>query len=360
MSYLEVVELNLNNPFRVQEVEQLLAKSNIQLDSHLDYTCGIYNESDELIATGSCFMNTIRCVAVDSKYHGEGLMSKLITHLLAIQYQRNHFHVFVYTKKCTAQQFEGLFFHKIAQTDTTALLENQRNGFEQYLQQVKDETTQYLEQADVVLANNNVGSIVMNANPFTLGHLYLIEEALKQCAYLHLFVVAEDVSVFPFEVRKQLIQAGTQHLDRIIIHSTGPYIVSSATFPSYFLKSEDDVIKAQIGIEAQIFAKIAESLNITKRFMGSEPFSHVTQLYNQQLQAYFNQSDSPLQIVEIPRMTTSTAQPISASTVRQFIQTNQWSILAQFVPQSTYQYLTSKESQPIIEQIQKTTDVNHY
>ncbi|EFA28598.1 ABC transporter, ATP-binding protein, partial [Haemophilus influenzae HK1212] len=38
------------------------------------------------------------------------------------------------------------------------------------------------------------GSIVMNANPFTLGHRYLIEQALQQCDHLHLFIVGEDAS----------------------------------------------------------------------------------------------------------------------------------------------------------------------
>lgn len=84
----------------------------------------------------------------------------------------------------------------------------------------------------------------MNANPFTLGHLYLTERASAENDTVHLFMVSEDASLIPFKVRRRLVTEGTSHLDNIIYHDSGPYIISSATFPSYFQKDMDSVIES--------------------------------------------------------------------------------------------------------------------
>ncbi len=44
--------------------------------------------------------------------------------------------------------------------------------------------------------NKRIGGIVMNCNPFTLGHKYLVEYAAREMDYLYLFVVEEDLSFF--------------------------------------------------------------------------------------------------------------------------------------------------------------------
>lgn len=56
-----------------------------------------------------------------------------------------------------------------------------------------------------------IGSIVMNCNPFTLGHRYLVEEASRQSDLLYIFVVEEDKSDFPFEDRFNMVKAGGQN-----------------------------------------------------------------------------------------------------------------------------------------------------
>ena len=65
---------------------------------------------------------------------------------------------------------------------------------------------------------NKIAAIVMNANPFTLGHLHLVEKASKENDILHLFIVSEDKSIIPFNERKQLIMEGTSHLKNIIYY----------------------------------------------------------------------------------------------------------------------------------------------
>ena len=79
----------------------------------------------------------------------------------------------------------------------------------------------------------------MNANPFTLGHQYLAEQAAAASSVLHIFLVSEGLSLFPYEARRRLAEEGTKHLDNVILHSTEPYMISNATFPGYFQKDED-------------------------------------------------------------------------------------------------------------------------
>ena len=149
-------------------------------------------------------------------------------------------------------------------------MENRRNGFEEYLASLAGTKTGGLSAA-----------LVMNANPFTLGHQYLVEKAASECDTLHLFIVSEDASLVPFPVRKRLVLAGTSHLPNVICHDSGPYIISGATFPSYFLKDEDMVIKSHAGLDITLFIQIAKALSVTSRFAGDEPYSHVTRIYNQ-------------------------------------------------------------------------------
>lgn len=64
-----------------KEVDALLAAEGIRRDRNLDYTCGVYDDAYEhLIATGSCFKNTLRCFAVSDKHQGEGLLLEQRTH----------------------------------------------------------------------------------------------------------------------------------------------------------------------------------------------------------------------------------------------------------------------------------------
>ena len=52
------------------QVEALLEQEGIRLDPHLDYTCVMFDENYKAIATGSCFGNTLRCMAVSSERTG--------------------------------------------------------------------------------------------------------------------------------------------------------------------------------------------------------------------------------------------------------------------------------------------------
>lgn len=223
-------------PFDKQQkakIDCLLQKQHIRRDPHLDYTCAIIDEQGEPIATGSLYGNSLRCLAVDQAYQGQGLLNQIVSHLIEEAYSRGHYHLFVYTKLAAAPLLLSLGFHVIAMVDDTlCFLENKKKGFENYLSQ--------LEKPQV--SPQKTAAIVLNANPFTLGHLYLIEKACADNELVHLFMVSQDSSLIPYYIRKELIIKGTAHLANIIYHDSGPYMISQATFPAYFQKDELAVI----------------------------------------------------------------------------------------------------------------------
>ena len=229
------------------KVDALLKQEGIERDGNLDYIAAMYDEDYNIIATGSCFLNTLRCFAVSHAHQGEGLLNQIITHLIEVQYERGNLHLFLYTKTTSAKFFGDLGFYEIARVDgTLVFMENRRDGFKSYLRRLEKTRT-----------DGKSGALVMNANPFTLGHQYLVEQAAAACETLHLFIVSEDASLIPFSVRKKLVAEGTAHLPNVVLHDSGPYIISSATFPSYFLKDKEAVICGQARLDIEVFKRIA-------------------------------------------------------------------------------------------------------
>lgn len=267
------------------QINELLLAEGIRRDANLDYTCGMYDEEMNIIATGSCFGNTLRCMAVSNAHQGEGLMNQIVTHLISIQFERGNTHLFLYTKCNSAKFFGDLGFYEIARIDgQIVFMENRKTGFTSYLEKLKKET----EQSEVFRqfscndsAKTKIAALVMNANPFTLGHQYLVEKAASENDILHLFIVSEDQSLVPFSVRKKLVLEGTAHLKNIIYHESGPYIISNATFPSYFQKDADAVMESHANLDLTIFVRIAQTLGINYRYVGEEPNSQVTGIYNE-------------------------------------------------------------------------------
>ena len=331
----------------LSKIDALLQKEGISRDGNLDYICAMYDGEDEIIATGSCFGPTLRCFAVSREHQGEGLLNEIISHLVEVQYARGNTHLFLYTKVSSAKFFGDLGFYEIARVDgTLVFMENRRKGFSGYL-----ETLERTKKEGVSAA------LVMNANPFTLGHQYLVETAAAQCDTLHLFVLSEDASLVPFAVRKKLVREGVAHIPNVVLHDSGPYIISNATFPSYFLKDEAAVIDGHARLDLAVFTKIAQALNVTHRFVGEEPTSQVTGIYNRIMAEELPKGGIACQI--IPRKEAG-GKAISASTVRQALQQENWELLQTLVPATTYRYFTSPEAAPVLERIRRAGNVVHY
>ncbi|MFD1485548.1 [citrate (pro-3S)-lyase] ligase [Lacticaseibacillus baoqingensis] len=326
-------------------VDGLLAAEGIKRDPHLDYTCAVM-QNDSILASGSLFKNTLRCVAVSSAHQGEGLMNLLVSHLIATAQSRGYTHLFVYTKVKAAKHFADLGFHEIARVaDQLVFLENRRDGFAQYCQ------------ALTASPKRPAAAIIMNANPFSNGHRYLLAQAAKANAVVHLFMVSDAASFIPYAVRKQLILAGIADLPNVIPHDTGDYLISSATFPSYFLKAPAVVIRTQAQLDTALFIQIAHTLGISRRYVGTEPTSTVTSMYNDVLKQTLPQHGIALSVV--PRLTQA-GQPISASAIRQALHDGQLEKIRPWVPETTYAFFNSAPGQAVIAKLQAAAAVKHY
>lgn len=329
-------------------MDRLLTQEGIRRDGNLDYSCGIFDEDEELIATGSCFGNTLRCLAVASDHRGEGLLNQIVGHLMEVELARGNSRLFLYTKPAAARFLGELGFYEIARVEgTLVFMENRRSGFRDYCQGLEREASR----------EGTAAAIVMNANPFTLGHRYLVERASEENDTVHLFLLSEEAGPIPHAVRRKLAEAGVQDLPNVRLHETGPYLISSATFPSYFLRDSDTAIRAQAALDLAVFTRIARCLGITRRYVGQEKTSHVTGLYNEVMKEKLPLAG--IECREIPRLEVE-GRGVSASTVRKAIQEGRLSAIRSLVPESTYRYFSDPESAPVREAIERCRDVIHY
>ena len=328
------------------QVRALLADEGLTLDAHLDYTCGLFDENDALLATGSCFASTLRCFAVAKAHQGEGLLNEVVTHLADVQAARGNFHLFVYTRPHSARFFESLGFSEIARPDDTLVfMENRKRGFEKFCERLSG-----------ARRPGTAAAIVMNANPFTLGHRYLAEQASARYDTVHLFVLSEDRSLFPADVRLRLVRAGVQEFPNVLVHETQDYLISAATFPAYFLKDSESAVRAGARLDAALFVKIAAALGISARLLGEEPLSRTTRIYNEVLSDALRTSG--LRAVILPRLCTD-GRAVSASCVRQLIHDGRLADARPLVPASTWAWLTSPAAQPVLEAVRAAADVGH-
>lgn len=182
-----------------------------------------------------------------------------------------------------------------------------------------------------------IGSIVMNCNPFTKGHRYLIEKAASQVEYLYVFVVQEDKSVFPFVDRYEMVKNGTQDMRKVCVIPSGDYIISQKTFAQYFTKDQVDMVD-DIDYDVHIFGEVvAKEFGISVRFVGEEPYDKVTRKYNETMKKLL--PEYGVKVIEIPRVTNDVGEIISASKVRKYLQEGNVEALKLMLPTSTLKYL---------------------
>ena len=308
----------------LSRLKAFLKMCGLSYDEGIDFSCALM-EDDEIIASGSLDGATLKCIAVSPLHQGEDLASRLITELRREAFSRGHDHLMLFTKPGNQMLFRPFGFHPVMRTADCLLMENKRSGLADYI-------------ASLGAARaGRTGAIVGNFNPFTLGHRYLVETAAAQCDHLHVFVLSERKSAFPPEVRMELAQAGCADIPNLSFHPTGPYLVSSATFPSYFIKDKAKVGGIHCGLDVGIFGeRIAPALNITMRFLGTEPNCPVTRFYNEQMKLLLPAHG--IEVIEIPRREIGDAA-VSASRVRALLDEKNFSEIRPLVPETTFEYL---------------------
>ncbi|MBR5430107.1 MAG: [Firmicutes bacterium] len=327
-------DLNPQLSFERQELAAFLEKHHLRYEDDIEFAAAfVDDDSDEIVGCGCCSGPILKCFAVDEALRGQNLMGQIISILVNNRFAAGYARLFVYTKPENQPLFGGAGFHTVAVTDRVAMMENRTGGPAQFAAGVRQETPD----------GACIGAAVMNCNPFTLGHRCLVEYASAHCDLLYLFVVQEDRSVFPFADRLRLVQEGTADLANVRVCAGGPYMISSATFPTYFLKKDDDAVAIQAKLDLTIFAEqIAPPLNITRRFVGQEPVCPVTSKYNSVMKQLLPAHG--IEVCEIPRRETADGVIISASTVRECLNGGHPELdLRQLVPETTYRYLMERK-----------------
>ncbi len=310
---------------KLEAWKNLLAQAGLEADRQVQRTVLIW-EDEDLIATGSRQDNLLKCIAVDDLHQGEGLTATLLTQLRQDAFSDGYSHLFLYTKPKNLTMFSSLFFYPVAQTEQVLLMENKPSGI-----------ASFLDTLPVASVSGMIGAVVMNCNPFTKGHRYLIENAAKECDHLYVFVLSEDKSYFSAADRMEMVKLGTADLSNVTVLPTGPYLISSATFPTYFLKEREAAEQIHCILDIEIFCKyFVPKFGITRRYVGTEPLSPMTAQYNMALQQ--NLPAKGIELHQIPRLEIS-GTPVSASAVRACLDSGNVASLQTLLPETTYEYL---------------------
>jgi len=338
--------LNLENPYALKQLTAFLTPLGFSFDpSAVDYTMALCDARGEIAGTGSFQGRVVKYVVVAPAHRTTNAFSIILTHLLNIL-MKKHRQIFAFTRPGNAASFAGLGFKEVATAEPLyALLEFGYRSIRDY--------QKYLLSRKAVAAIPPISAIVVNGNPFSNGHKYLIETAALQSRVVYLFVVEEDRSVFPFKDRWKLLEEGTRHLQNVVMLKGGHYVVSGATFPKYFLQNEepDLVTWNQAELDVVIFAQhIVPFLGITRRYVGTEPYSTTTRIYNTAMKKIL--AAHGVEVIEVERKTAGVNAAglpnyISATKIREAIREGNLDSVMDFLPPCTLAYLQSSSSKDV-------------
>lgn len=357
---MEIQTLNPTTPRQRQRIEAFLKRNGLRFDD-MHYYAAITDDDGEMIAGGGLKDDVIKCVAVDDAHKGEAIANTLVSHLISHANQEGYGCIKLFTKPKNRQLFESLSFRLLAEAPKAILMETGIGGinntvealkkikeesekYKEYNKECKEdskecrENTSYLTTSTPQHLNTTMqptGCIVMNCNPFTLGHRYLVESASRMVEHLFVIVVREDRSAFSYQERKAMVTAGTADLKNVTVCDGSEYAISNTTFPTYFLKRLSDATDTQILLDLDLFRRhIAPALGAEVRFVGTEPTDELTRRYNELMMESLGKDH----VVEIPRLENG-GVAVSASRVRRAMDSNSLKEAAQLVPPTTLPYI---------------------
>ena len=363
---MEIQTLNPATPRQRQRIEAFLKRNGLRIND-MNYYAAVLDDDGEMIAGGGLKGNVIKCVAVDDAHKGEAIANTLVSHLISHANQEGYSCIKLFTKPKNRQLFESLSFRLLAEAPEAILMETGIGGISntvEALKKIKEESEKYKEYNKECKEDNKEckedskeckeeektnlntstpqhlnttpprgGVVVMNCNPFTLGHRYLIEQAAKQVERLYVMVVKEDCSIFAYTERKAMVEQGVADIENVNVIDGSDYAISRATFPTYFLKRLDDAADTQMLLDLDLFRRhIAPALGATVRFVGTEPTDQLTRRYNQLMH------EALKDVHEINRLEKD-GNAVSASRVRKAMEEGDMNTIRQLVPPTTLPYI---------------------
>ena len=357
---MEIQTLNPATPRQRQRIEAFLKRNALRIDN-MNYYAAVLDDDGEMIAGGGLKDDVIKCVAVDDAHKGEAIANTLVSHLISHANQEGYSCIKLFTKPKNRQLFESLSFRLLAEAPEAILMETGIGGisntvealkkikeksekYKEYNKECKEdskecrENTSYLNTSTpqhLTTTMQPTGCIVMNCNPFTLGHRYLVESASRMVEHLFVIVVREDRSAFSYQERKAMVTTGTADLKNVTVCDGSEYAISNTTFPTYFLKRLSDATDTQILLDLDLFRRhIAPALGAEVRFVGTEPTDELTRRYNELMMKSLGKDH----VVQIPRLENG-GVAVSASRVRRAMDSNSLKEAAQLVPPTTLPYI---------------------
>ena len=343
---MEIIQLNPAIPRQRRRIEQFLGDNGLRLDD-VDYYAALVDETtDEIVAGGGLKGGVIKCVAVADGHKGEAVANQIVSHLIAHANADGHQCVKLFTKPQNQRMFESMSFRLLAEAPKAILMETGIGGIKRYSEELESEKGKVKsEKSNGKLHHLNPspqqpimpqsGIIIMNCNPFTLGHRYLIEQAAQQVDTLYILVVREDCSMFGYDERKAMIVRGVAHINNVVVCDGSEYSISATTFPTYFLKSLSDASDTQMTLDIDLYRRhIAPALDATVRFVGTEPDDPLTRRYNELMKSMLPD------VREVARLQQS-GVAVSASRVRKAIVENHLALAARLVPPTTVPYIVA-------------------
>lgn len=376
---MEIQTLNPATPRQRQRIEAFLKRNALRIDD-MNYYAAVLDDDGEMIAGGGLKDDVIKCVAVDDAHKGEAIANTLVSHLISHANQEGYGCIKLFTKPKNRQLFESLSFRLLAEAPEAILMETGIGGISntvEALKKIKEESEKYKEynkeckedskkckedskeckEEEKTNLNTSTpqhlntsylnittpqhlnttpphgGVVVMNCNPFTLGHRYLIEQAAKQVERLYVMVVKEDCSLFAYTERKAMVEQGVADIENVNVIDGSDYAISRATFPTYFLKRLDDAADTQMLLDLDLFRRhIAPALGATVRFVGTEPTDQLTRRYNQLMH------EALKDVRETARLEKD-GYAVSASRVRKAMEEGDMNTIRQLVPPTTLPYI---------------------
>lgn len=343
---MELIQLNPSIPRQRRRIEQFLGDNGLRLDD-VDYYAALVDETtDDIVAGGGLKGGVIKCVAVADGHKGEAVANQIVSHLIAHANADGHQCVKLFTKPQNQRMFESMSFRLLAEAPKAILMETGIGGIKRYSEELEREKGKVKsEKSNGKLHHLNPstpqpimppsGIIIMNCNPFTLGHRYLIEQAAQQVDTLYILVVREDCSMFGYDERKAMIVRGVAHINNVVVCDGSEYSISATTFPTYFLKCLSDASDTQMTLDIDLYRRhIAPALGATVRFVGTEPDDPLTRRYNELMKSMLPD------VREVARLQQS-GVAVSASRVRKAIVENHLALAARLVPPTTVPYIVA-------------------
>lgn len=321
----ELRQIPLSVSSALRRRNQLLEECGLSPED-ADFAVGVYDAQDSLLATASLCGDTIKGVCVRPEARDLSLTAPMATALLSEASARGITNVRVFTKPEYEDVFRSLAFSPIGRGDGAVLLESDTQALKRYLKRIASAKNS---------ASGKSGCIVMNVNPLTLGHFYLLQEAASQVDTLYVIPVGDDThTFFSLSERVEALVSAATRIGNVCVLPSGPYCISRSTFPSYFIKELNTLTRAYCTLDLDIFAShIAPALDISVRFAGSEPLDALTAAYNDAMREILPPRGIEVRILDRLQMD---GEPISASRVRAFTEAGRAGRALQLVPRESY------------------------